>query len=129
MNKQKINKEKTWTSFTDLAMDWGCQPYLKELKNPQKLNNVRMKFFNKHICKGCGHPMIWEEGTNIVVCSNPKCKGIEKKNKDDTVSYFPSYEVLDNKGASIARSIKADSISNKELQNILNKKEADNNAV
>lgn len=119
MNKNNKN----YTSFSDLAKDWNCQPYVKKIRNAQKLKAVRNKFFEKHICKGCGYPMVWKEGTYIAVCSNSDCKGVPHKKKDGEITYYPSFEILDEKGFSIASSIKADYIEDNELKNFLNKKE------
>lgn len=125
MSKQIVNKEKAknYNSFTDLAMAWGCRPYSKKLKNPQKLKSLRLKFFEHHMCKGCGKPMVWGEGTNIAYCNNPDCKGIPEKRKDGTIIYYPSFEILDNKSSSIAEAVDGSYIEEQEQKTILNKKE------
>ena len=123
----KDKKNKQYSSFTDLAKDWDCKPYTRELKNKNKRAKIRDLFFSKHICKGCGSPMLWREGTNIAYCSNTDCKGIPHKLKDGTVIYESSYKILDEKSSSIARSINASYIEEKEYKHIMEKKEKKEN--
>lgn len=98
-----------WTSFTDLAKDFGCKPVTMKSNNKSKLESQQKKFANRHICKACGRPMTYLNGSNIMVCQNPQCLGIKVEKTDSTgnttVTYLTSYDLLDEKGAEIANKI------------------------
>ena len=100
------NTTEYYTSFQDLAKAFGCRPVNKKTKDEKKLASQQEKFVNSHKCKACGNPMRWVEGTSTMVCSNEKCRGIKQTRTDkegnEIVTYLPSYDLLDEKGASIA---------------------------
>lgn len=97
-----------YTSFSDLREAWGMKPIIKKTNDKAKLAEQQKVFINKHKCKACGVPMTYTGG-NIMVCKNPKCKGIEIKREDkegNTItSYINSCEILGEKGAEIANNI------------------------
>lgn len=103
------NGEVSYSSFQELAAAWNIKPVSKVTKDKEKLKSQQDKFVSKHICKGCGQPMTFNKGTNIMVCSNPECKGIKmtRENEDGTKSvyYLTSYSLLDELGEEIAENI------------------------
>lgn len=64
--------------FKDVAKHFGY-----------KIKEVKVKEREPKVCRKCGQPMIQIEGTNVWVCTAPKCKcfisGIVKKPKYKTV--------------------------------------------
>ena len=104
-----MDTNKHYTSLEELREAWGLKPLTKKrTKDAKKLESQRENFCSKHKCKACGHPMAYIGG-NQMACSNPDCLGIkfERTGKDGNVevSYSPSYELLDEKGAMIANNI------------------------
>lgn len=107
--KMSMDTDTRYTSFKDLRAAWGLKPLTKKrTKDAKKLESQRESFCKKHLCRACGNPMTYIGG-NQMVCSNPDCLGIkhEREGKDGNieVSYSPSYELLDDKGAVIAYNI------------------------
>lgn len=98
-----------YSSFADVAADFGCKPYSKQTKNKARLLKQQENFAKRHVCKACGKPLVFYNDTNVMVCTNPDCKGIahEKTDKDgnNAIYYTPSYQILDEKGAEIATTI------------------------
>lgn len=103
------NTTEHYTSFQECAKAFGCRPVSKVTKDMKKLKDQREKFCERHRCAACGQPMSWVEGTSTMVCSNEKCRGIKQtrvdKDGNEIVSYLPSYDLLDDKGFSIAQNI------------------------
>lgn len=97
-----------YSSIEELANAYKLKPISKQTKDKEKLNAQRDKFKSRHRCKGCGEPMEWI-GDNVMVCKNPKCKGIkhEYMNEDGNknIAYSTSYDLLDELGSEIAKNI------------------------
>lgn len=55
------------------------------------------KFAGK--CRVCGHSLQYIDGTNVMVCSNPECKGSGRKDED----YIPVYRCLNPKSTKTAK--------------------------
>ena len=96
-------------SLEECAKAWGCKPVTKQTKDKKKLESQREKFCAKHRCKACKQPMTWVNGTSVMSCQNPACKGIKHTRTDadgnEIVTYLPSYDLLDGLGAEIATNI------------------------
>lgn len=94
-------------SFSEVAEAFGVKPK-KDNTSPEKLNKLKNDFARRHVCRSCKHPLTWIGGS-VMTCTNPECKGIKHVTKNeegqDKVSYLTSYELLDEKGASIASRI------------------------
>ena len=75
-----LNGVEHYNSFGELREVFGLKPVQRT--NKEKLNSERESFGKKFICKVCGAPLVFERGTNIMVCQNPKCKGVKKTNYD-----------------------------------------------
>lgn len=84
-------------------------PKKKHKKNNKKIDELRERFEKRHKCIVCEQPMTWVEGTNVMACRNPECKGkkVEKVLPDETVKieYKPYYHTLDAKGVLIAETL------------------------
>lgn len=100
-----MREEKNGTryfSFSEL-------PFPIKKTKKQNIDELRERFEKRHICVGCQQPMDWIQGTNVVSCKNPECKGkkIEKTFPDNTViiEYKPYYHILDSKGIEIVEKI------------------------
>ena len=102
-------KEQNFRSFDELRKAFGLKPISKKTHDAAKLSTQQEAFCSKHKCKACGQPMVWVPGTNIMRCENPECKGIKREYTDTEgntmVSYKPSFDLLDTKGAEIATNI------------------------
>lgn len=100
MREEKNGKR--YFSFSEL-------PFPIKKNKKQNIDELRERFEKRHTCIVCQQPMTWIQGTNIVACKNPECKGkkIEKKFSDGTtiVEYKPYYHTLDIKGTEIAEKI------------------------
>lgn len=97
-----------YSSFEELAKAYNVKPISKQTKDKEKLNSQREKFNSRHRCRSCGEPMEWI-GDNVMVCKNPKCKGIKHEYVNDdgskNITYSPSYDLLDELGSEIAGNI------------------------
>lgn len=97
-----------YSSFEECAKAWGCRPLKKKTNDKKKLAKQKEDFCAKHRCKSCGQPMTYISG-NCMTCTNDNCKGIkverEDKEGNKIISYVVSYELLDSKGAEIAKNI------------------------
>jgi hypothetical protein len=106
-----MKDEKHYGSFAELAKAMGFKPVRKVTKDKEKLATQRDKFMARHKCRGCGSPMVWVPGTNIMTCTNDNCRGVKitRAGKDDSdevkTFYETSYDVLDDLGAVIAENI------------------------
>ena len=111
MSNYKMGKGVSYhcNSFEDIARKFGCKPFIKRTGNAEKLAKQQKNFYKRHICKACNQPLTWIEGTNIMSCTNPECKGIEKSYEDDTgvkkTGYELSYQSLSEKEEDIANNI------------------------
>lgn len=98
-----------YSSFEELAKAYGIPPVKKKTSDKDKLKKQQEKFCERHKCRGCGQPMEFLHGSNTMICKNPSCKGIKIERLDAEgntfVSYLPSYDILDSKGADIANNI------------------------
>ena len=112
MKPKRLSKDVTeyYTSFEEMAKSWGVKPRRKQTKDKDKLVKQREIFCSKHICSNCKQPMTWIGG-NIMSCLNPSCNGIKHEQVINSetgevkVWYSPSYDILDERGASIAENI------------------------
>ncbi|MDO5764971.1 MAG: hypothetical protein Q4P84_04650 [Elusimicrobiales bacterium] len=103
------NTMEHYTSLEELGAAYNCKPFKRKTSDPKKLQDQQERFCSKHICKACGKPMTWISGS-IMTCTNSECKGIkiEKTDKDGNIvstNYITSYNLLDEKGAEIAKNI------------------------
>lgn len=93
----------TYTSFQDLAAATG-RPVKRRTKDMDKLQAQREHFAGK--CKVCGHILTYHNGTNVLTCTNPECKGIKKTGLNDDGSekvwYVPVIRTVDTTGMEIA---------------------------
>lgn len=111
MKEYRLSKDTTehYTSLEALREAWGCKPITKRTSDEKKLQSQREVFCGKHKCKACGQPMVWMNGTSVMSCKNPGCKGIKNVRTDadgnEIVTYLPSYDLLDSVGADIAYNI------------------------
>ena len=99
-----------YKSFEELRDKFGLKPIIKQTKDKSKLENQRNSFSSKHVCPSCGKPLIYIDGTNVMVCKTDGCKGIKHEVKNDEtgetkVWYETSYHSLDDTGAKIASNI------------------------
>lgn len=102
-----LNGVEHYNSFGELREVFGLKPVQRT--NKEKLNNEREVFDKKFICKVCGAPLVFEQGTNVMVCQNPKCKGIKKTNYDANgnkiVEHFPVTVLLNKRATNRANSL------------------------
>lgn len=111
MKEYRLGKNTTehYTSLQELGAAWGCKPFTKRTKDEKKLEGQRSAFNGKHRCKSCNQPMVWVNGTSVMSCKNPSCKGIKNVRTDadgnEIVTYLPSYDLLDSIGAEIANNL------------------------
>lgn len=93
-----------YTSLGELRKAFGLKEPKKRTNDEAKLKAQQEKFVGT--CRVCKQPLIWSEGTNVLSCKNPDCKGIRmtSKNEDGTekVWYIPVIRILDSDGTSIA---------------------------
>lgn len=107
------NTEKKLNSLEDLRGEFGLPKLNKQTRDKDKLKKQREDFLEHHKCVACGEKMTFIEKTNVCVCKNPKCKGIEHRRKDpatgeEKITYTLSFDRLDDKGAEIATNIFAE---------------------
>jgi hypothetical protein len=50
------------------------------------------------ICRICKEPLSYIGDTNVVVCTNEKCRGYKNENKEDESEWSPIFRLLDDKG-------------------------------
>ena len=111
MKEYRLGRNTTehYTSLEDLRKAWGCRPINKRTLDEKKLQSQRESFCSKHKCKVCGKPMLWMNGTSVMSCNNPDCKGIKNVRTDldgnEIVTYLPSYDLLDSVGSEIANNL------------------------
>lgn len=110
MRSYRLSKGVTehYTSFEELAKGWGCKPFIKQTKDKAKLEKQRIDFCKRHLCSACKNPMAYIGG-NQLVCQNEQCKGIRHESKNDDAAvrvwYTPSFNLLDERSAEIAKNI------------------------
>ena len=108
-NKLRLSKDTTaqYNSFEEAAKAFGCRPVKRKTDNAEKLQKQQEKFVGK--CKVCGENLTYIYGTNVLACTNEKCKGIKmtSKNEDDTekVWYIPVTRMVDEAGMEIAMNL------------------------
>lgn len=102
------NGQPVYSSFKEYAECNGMKSDTKK-KNAKRAAASQEKFASHHKCRACGELMSFIAGTNIMVCRNSACKGIKYTRKDidgnEIVSFRPSYNVLAEKYADIARNL------------------------
>lgn len=101
MGYYRYSKDTTahYTSLEEMRAAMNIAPASKRTKNKEKLAQQRERFLGK--CKVCGQPLQYIEGTNVLSCKNPDCKGL--KIKDDLI--IPINKVLDSHSAEIAHAL------------------------
>ncbi len=104
------NGRKTLGSFDELRKEFGLKKIRYKTKDKKKLESQQNKFKSKHVCSACGEPLDLIEGTNIMVCKNPECKGIEnqyidRETGEKKTRYLLSFQKLDERGSKIANNI------------------------
>lgn len=95
-------------SFAEWAeAEYDIKPTKKATKDKQKLKAQREKFAGT--CPYCKQPCEYIYGTNVVVCTNEKCKGkkISSKSLDgeDRVKYKPFFRLLSDEKSEFGRNI------------------------
>ena len=111
MKKEKGSKEvKTFASFEDLRAEWGLPPLRRQTKDKKKLEGQRQRFLSNHKCPICGKEMKYIDDTNIFYCSDKDCEGFksvftDEETEETTVNKSIAFDLLDDKGASIASNI------------------------
>lgn len=102
-----MNKKKNYSSFEEVAEALGYKSSNK--KNSEKIEKKKEVFLSKNKCKGCGEPLTFISGTNIMTCTNDKCKGIKIKRVnaegEEYVAYTPSFFLLNKNGERLANEI------------------------
>lgn len=95
-----------YTSLEELRKSFGLKQVKKRTDDQEKLKAQRDKFVG--VCRVCKNPLVWIEGTNILACKNPECKGVKMTSKSEEedgtekVWYIPVTRVLDTEGMEIA---------------------------
>ena len=111
MREFRISKttKEHYSSFKEMRQSWGLKPIVKKTKDENKLESQRQSFVNKHKCRACGKPMVFVGNSNVMVCSNEKCKGLKHEYIDkfgETQTYYEiSKDLLDDLGSKIANNI------------------------
>lgn len=107
----KINQrgEQCYSSFQELASAYNVKPIQKSEKISEKTKKKQEDFLKKYKCKACGQPLSFINGTSVMTCKNPKCKGIKITNTDkdgnEVISYMTSYSLLGNSARNFAEYI------------------------
>lgn len=95
---------KTYYSFQELAKDFGCKPVKRRTNDMDKLKSQQEKFAGR--CKVCGNVLTYHQGTNVLTCTNPECKGIKMTSKNDDGTertwFIPVTRMVDETGMEIA---------------------------
>lgn len=76
----------------------------KRLSRKQYLQQKKEKILKRYTCKLCGKPLELVAGTNIMMCNNAECKGIERKyyeNGKEAVTHEAFYTLLDSRGSEV----------------------------
>ena len=94
MRALNITYSLTYTPFAELDKN-----KVKKM-NPEKKAKERERFAGT--CKICGEPLTFIPDTNILVCSNPECKGKAVKQKGETTNRIPTYRLLEKRSARYA---------------------------
>lgn len=102
MNK---NNSSSYSSFEDALIAIGGTPRPKKTKNKEKLKKQQDHLTG--VCRACKQPLTWIDGTNIVSCQNPGCRGLKRtRTNSETgkkeIYYLPVYRILDDRGLNIA---------------------------
>lgn len=71
-----------YSSFSEIVQQ-------KKKNHDENLDAKREKFAG--ICPVCKQPMKWINETNVMVCSNAKCRGFEEKTKKKKEGEDPVY--------------------------------------
>lgn len=76
--------------------------------NPEKQAKEREKFAGK--CNVCGSPLTLVPDTNVMICSNPDCKGHAIKRKDEDgkmkiVGTVPTFRCLNERSTKYAEKL------------------------
>lgn len=92
----KKTNGKIYYSFDEVAQEvFGMKPLKKQTNDKDRLKKQQEKYLGT--CPFCKEPCAYVEGTNIVACVNPKCKGrkISTTNDDgsETVVYESYYRI------------------------------------
>ena len=109
MSKIRLQKDVTghYSSFEDLAKDFGLAPATRRTKDAEKLKSQRDKLAGK--CKVCGSVLEHVSSTNVFVCKNEKCKGIKISRTDrdgeDKSIYVPVVKIMDGLGSKIVENL------------------------
>lgn len=112
MGKEKKEKMKMRVLKVTNSLSYAPFAGLGKLKqskmNPEKKAKEREKFAGK--CHVCGNPLVLVPDTNVMVCSNPECKGHAVKRKDENgkmqvVAHVPTYRCLTERAAKYAEKL------------------------
>lgn len=105
---KKESDGKRYYSFDEIGQElFGLKPYKRVTRDKQKLASQREKFLG--VCPYCKQPTTYINGTNIIVCQNPDCRGKKNVRKFDDgteiVDYKPFIKILSDKSTDIANTI------------------------
>lgn len=101
--------ERTGTRY--FSLEEFASAKAKKVEKPndvEKIKSQRNKFEARHKCRACSNPLTWINGTSVMTCTNPDCKGIKvtrERNGEKITSYLTSYDLLDNIGENIANNV------------------------
>ena len=103
-----MSKYNVYHSFAEWAeAEYGIKPTKKVTRDKQKLTSQREKFVGT--CPYCKEPCTYIYGTNVVACTNEKCKGKKMVSKnsegEDRVSYKPYFRLVNEKNMEIGKTI------------------------
>ena len=98
--------ETCYSSFEELAKAYKTK---QPKNNEKKIEELKSKFAKKYKCKACNAPLTYINGTTIMTCTNPDCKGIKvvttNNDGEEKTSYLVSYSLLGNMTQKIAENI------------------------
>jgi ribosomal protein L37AE/L43A len=100
-----------YTPFEDLRPFFGLEPIRKHTNNKKRLESIQKRFTSRHVCPICKQEMKHVEGTNVMVCNNPSCKGQkikvydENRDGENLTINCALFHTLDETGAKIANNI------------------------
>lgn len=85
-------KKERYYSFEDVAInEFGMKPSKKITNDKERLKKQQEKYLGA--CPYCKEPCTYIEGTNVIACTNEKCKGKKITFEDGTVIYEPFVKV------------------------------------
>ena len=97
----------SYSSFEEVLVAMGGKPKPRKTSNQEKLKKQQNHLTGT--CKACKQPLTWIRDTNVMVCQNPKCRGMKRTRVDETgkkeVYYVPVMRMVDERGINIAMNL------------------------